>query len=98
MELSAFAAPSFSATQWLNSLLDPLDPSESAIESTANEVSFKLQLFIHQLSLSLQDTAFQVTHTGPIKFILSLGLYSITYNTSIGADTKTNGMGKNTTE
>ncbi|XP_022659391.1 conserved oligomeric Golgi complex subunit 7-like isoform X2 [Varroa destructor] len=60
MELSAFAAPSFSATQWLNSLLDPLDPSESAIESTANEVSFKLQLFIHQLSLSLQDTAFQI--------------------------------------
>ncbi|OQR67386.1 conserved oligomeric Golgi complex subunit 7-like [Tropilaelaps mercedesae] len=60
MELSAFAAPSFSAVQWLNSLLDPLDPSESAIESTANEVSFKLQLFIHQLSLSLQDTAFQI--------------------------------------
>lgn len=77
MELSAFAAPSFSATQWLNSLLDPLDPSESAIESTANEVSFKLQLFIHQLSLSLQDTAFQVTHTGPIRFIPWIIFYKL---------------------
>lgn len=61
MELSSFAESSFSAVQWLNSILDPLEPSEAVIESTAHEVSFKLQLFIHQLSLSLHDTAYHVS-------------------------------------
>ncbi|XP_018497608.1 conserved oligomeric Golgi complex subunit 7 [Galendromus occidentalis] len=60
MELSSFAESSFSAVQWLNSILDPLEPSEAVIESTAHEVSFKLQLFIHQLSLSLHDTAYNI--------------------------------------